>query len=80
MALEQAYDQRPLLVAPSTRSPSSRNGSCSLLPYTSLVDATRIGRFFLFASVSITSVRWTLVSMVRTGDSTISFTPTAAAR
>ena len=36
--------------------------------------------FFLFASFSTISVPWTLVSMVLTGLSTISRTPTAAAR
>ena len=36
--------------------------------------------FFLFACLSTTSVPCTLVSIVRTGASTISFTPTAAAR
>ena len=36
--------------------------------------------FFLFACLSTTSVPCTLVSMVWTGCSTISFTPTAAAR
>ena len=36
--------------------------------------------FFLFACLSTTSVPWTLVSMVWTGASTMSFTPTAAAR
>ena len=36
--------------------------------------------FFLFACFSTTSVPCTLVSIVCTGCSTISFTPTAAAR
>ena len=36
--------------------------------------------FFLFACLSTTSVPCTLVSIVWTGASTISFTPTAAAR
>ncbi len=36
--------------------------------------------FFLLACFSTTSVPWTLVSIVWTGCSTISFTPTAAAR
>jgi hypothetical protein len=34
----------------------------------------------LFAWARTTSVPWTFVSIVRTGLSTISFTPTAAAR
>ena len=36
--------------------------------------------FFLLAWARTTSVPWTLVSIVRTGLSTISLTPTAAAR
>ena len=36
--------------------------------------------FFLFACFSTTSVPWTLVSIVWTGCSTISLTPTAAAK
>ena len=40
----------------------------------------KTGFFFLFAGASTTSVQWTLVSIVRTGLSTISSTPTAAAR
>ena len=36
--------------------------------------------FFLFACFSTTSVPCTFVSIVWTGSSTISFTPTAAAR
>ncbi len=36
--------------------------------------------FFLLACFSTTSVPWTLVSIVCTGCSTISFTPTAAAK
>jgi hypothetical protein len=52
----------------------------ALLPYTSLVEATNTGRFFLAAAESTTSVHWMLVSMVRTGLSTMSLTPTAAAR
>src|SRR4051794_22611584 len=63
-----------------TRSPSSRNGSAVLLPYTSLVEVMTTGFFFLLALASTTSVAPTFVSMVRTGLSTISSTPTAAAR
>ncbi len=40
----------------------------------------RIRFFFLFATDSSTSVPRTFVSIVRTGLSTMSFTPTAAAR
>ena len=66
--------------APMTRSPSSRNGNDVDLPYTSLVDARKTGLRFLHACASTTSVQCTLVSIVRTGLSTISSTPTAAAR
>ena len=47
---------------------------------TSDVEATRTFFFFLLAIASKTSVPRTFVSMVLTGLSTISFTPTAAAR
>src|SRR4051794_6433329 len=80
IALEHAYDQRPVVVGPRSRSPSSRKGSTDDLPYTSLVEATRTGLPFLLAFASTTSVQRTLVSMVRTGLLTISSTPTAAAR
>ena len=40
----------------------------------------KTGFFFLLACASTTSVPCTLVSIVRTGLSTISSTPTAAAR
>ena len=40
----------------------------------------KTGFFFLLAWASTTSVQWTFVSIVRTGLSTISWTPTAAAR
>ena len=49
-------------------------------PYTSEVEAMRTFFFFLLAAASTTSVPCTFVSMVRTGLSTISLTPTAAAR
>ena len=71
---------RCFTVGPSAMSPSSRNGTASLLPYTSDVDATTTSRCFLAAAFSTTSVPWTFVSSVRTGASTISRTPTAAAR
>src|SRR6266849_3579358 len=80
IALLQAYAQRCLGVGPSTMSESSRNGTSSLLPYTSEVDAMTTSFFFLLACFSTTSVPCTLVSMVYTGCSTISFTPTAAAK
>src|SRR6267142_5095199 len=80
IALLHAYAQRCLGVGPSTRSESSRNGTSSLLPYTSEVDAITTSFFFLFACFSTTSVPCTLVSIVWTGCSTISLTPTAAAR
>ena len=51
-----------------------------LFPYTSDVENMTTSLSFLLACVSTTSVPWTLVSMVRTGASTISLTPTAAAR
>jgi hypothetical protein len=44
------------------------------------VEASRTFFFFLLASFSTISVPWTLVSMVLTGLSTMSRTPTAAAR
>ena len=47
---------------------------------TSEVDAMNTSFFFLLACFSTTSVPCTFVSMVWTGRSTISFTPTAAAR
>ena len=80
MALLHAYAQRCLTVAPITRSASSRNGTSVLLPYTSDVEAMTTFFFFLFACFSTTSVPCTLVSMVCTGSSTISLTPTAAAK
>ena len=79
-ALLHAYAQRCFTVAPITRSASSRNGTSVLLPYTSEVDAMKTSFFFLFACLSTTSVPCTLVSIVWTGCSTISLTPTAAAR
>ena len=51
-----------------------------LFPYTSDVDATKTFFRFLAAISKSSSVHWMLVSNVRTGLSTISFTPTAAAR
>ena len=75
MALLQAYAQRCFTVAPITRSASSRNGTSVFFPYTSEVDAMTTFFFFLFACFSTTSVPCTLVSMVCTGCSTISFTP-----
>src|SRR5262245_49188016 len=63
-----------------TMSESSRNGTSSLLPYTSEVEAITTSFFFLLACFNTTSVPWTLFSIVWTGCSTISFTPTAAAR
>jgi hypothetical protein len=62
---------------PITRSASSRNGTSRLLPYTSDVDAMNTSFFFLFACLRTTSVPCTLVSIVCTGCSTISLTPTA---
>jgi len=47
---------------------------------TSEVEAMTTSFFFLFACFSTTSVPCTLVSMVYTGCSTMSLTPTAAAR
>ena len=47
---------------------------------TSEVEAMKTSFFFLAAWRRMTSVPWTLVSMVWTGRSTISLTPTAAAR
>ena len=80
MALLQAYAQRCFAVAPITRSASSRNGTSVLLPYTSDVEAMTTFFFFLLACFSTTSVPCTLVSIVCTGCSTISLTPTAAAK
>src|SRR3954463_10506861 len=80
IALLQAYAQRCFGVGPITRSESSRNGTSSLLPYTSDVDAMTTSFFFLFACFSTTSVPCTFVSIVYTGCSTISLTPTAAAK
>src|SRR5438067_8311121 len=80
MALLQAYAHRCFGVGPSTRSESSRNGTSSLLPYTSDVDAITTSFFFLLACFNTASVPCTLVSIVWTGCSTISFTPTAAAK
>ena len=51
-----------------------------LLPYTSEVEAMRTFLRFLLAWARTISVACTFVSMVRTGLSTMSFTPTAAAR
>src|SRR5436190_18726461 len=80
IALLHAYAQRCFGVGPRTRSESSRNGTSSLLPYTSDVDAITTSFFFLLACLSTTSVPCTLVSIVYTGCSTISLTPTAAAK
>ena len=80
IALLHAYAQRCFGVGPSTRSSSSLERHGVLLPYTSEVDAITTSFFFLFACRSTTSVPCTLVSIVWTGASTISFTPTAAAR
>src|SRR6266850_2593029 len=80
IALLHAYAHRCFGVGPRTRSESSRKGTSSLLPYTSEVDAITTSFFFLFACFSTTSVPCTLVSIVWTGCSTISLTPTAAAR
>src|SRR5262245_10729369 len=80
ISLLQAYAQRCLTVAPSTSSAPSRNGTSVLLPYTSEEDAMKTSFFFLFACFKTTSVPCTLVSIVCTGCSTISLTPTAAAR
>jgi hypothetical protein len=59
---------------------SSWNGTFVDLPYTSLVEASKTGRCFLFAISNTTSVVRRLVAIVRTGFSTTSRTPTAAAR
>ncbi len=80
MALEHAYDHREKRVEPRTVSSSSRKGTDSLLPYTSLVEASSTGFRNLFAVASTTSVPWMFVSIVCTGRSTMSCTPTAAAR
>ena len=81
MALLHAYAQRCLGVGPKHEVRSPRGyGTSLLLPYTSDVDAITTSFFFLLACLSTTSVPWTLVSIVRTGCSTISFTPTAAAK
>ena len=80
MALLQAYAQRCFTVAPITRSASSRNGTSVLLPYTSDVEAMTTFFLFLLACFRTTSVPCTLVSIVCTGSSTISLTPTAAAK
>jgi len=79
-ALEQAYAQREWTVAPRVRSSPSSNGTLAPLPYTSEVEATTTGFCFLAAAWSTASVALTLVSMVCTGFSTMSRTPTAAAR
>ena len=80
MALLQAYAHRCLDVGPMTRSASSLKGTAALLPYTSDVEKMTTSFFFLLAYFSTTSVPCTLVSIVCTGASTISFTPTAAAK
>ena len=65
---------------PMTRSASSWNGTSVLFPYTSDVENTTSSLPFFSQCLSTISVPWTLVSMVRTGASTMSLTPTAAAR
>jgi len=67
-------------VEPSSESSSSLKGTLVFLPYTSLVEATKVLRPNLLARFSTTSLPWMFVSMVCTGRSTMSWTPTAAAR
>ena len=72
--------ERPRVVAPITRSLSSVKGTQVFFPYTSDVEVSSTFLRFFAAMLSSNSVQRTFVSIVRTGASTMSFTPTAAAR
>ena len=80
MALQFAYAQRRMFVAPISRSSSSLNGTFTPLPYTSLVLATSTFFMYLRHALMTMLVPSAIVSMVRTGSSHTSFTPTTLAR
>ena len=67
-------------MGPRTQSSSSENGTLFAFPYTSLVEAISVGLRFLTTWPRTISVPRILVSIVRTGLSTIWNTPTEAAR